>query len=415
MEIEFGKIEIDRPEEEAQIPKVKNILEEFFGKRKIKNFSRIYIANPHQALADDYELKQSSPETLELYFYTAPSNIASDIGHLSDVSVCGKKVATQNGQSDSVVVVGVAPKGFTLIEDESGNQLALAKGNKVWILNDLIHNISESKTAEEVAKTLLNFVIETYLDPPSPDEVRRRVIEKMDEVIKGSFGKAKGELEATVKQLTAELQSLESQIGERIRTLAAKSEMLEIANLRKKPDGEEILQKIERMRFVKNVNFKGGFLNVETQPINIGPFEYGEWKITLKPDAPSYQHPLSGKVRHPYQYAEGHFCMGGFEKEYILAVSAGNYDRAVSLARLEITNYSTSTRMKDLEEYLTAHMGKEKFNKLMKTIKDEHSPDSDGLQFSSVVGSKVTFVATKNAKDGHPVATSERIVIDYVV
>jgi hypothetical protein len=412
MEIEFGTLEFDREEETAQQPKLQQILSNYFGKRKLKNYTSVFLSNPHQALSDDYEPSDVNKSRLEVYFYSAPSIVSADVTRLSNISVNGSAIGLQNGQSDSISVKKL-PKNFFTITDENGFQLAIALNNKVWILNDLLHNVTEAPASEDTMKRILDFVFDTYLDPPTPEELRKRTLDKMDSIIKNNFNRAKGQLESEVKNATGELQAQETRIGELIRLLAYKSDMLNIANQRKAPKGEDILQKIERMPYVKNVTFRNNNLFVETNPITIGPLEYGVWSIGLEPDSPRYTNPVFPKVRHPYQYSEGNFCMGGFQNEYVMKVSSGDFDRALTLARLEITNYSTSTKMMPVEDFLKETMGRAKFEKHIESVKEEHFPKADGVMISTIIGSKVCYVASIRASDGHQVPSVERFEINY--
>ena len=414
MEINFGKFgeEDENPPIKAEeLQAIKDFITSAFNTMKIKGYTSVYVAGPHQCFSEDFPPKHSSKDVLEVYFYSLPASLANSLIKIENIVSNGSAINLREGQKDSIKVEG-SPAGYKMIEDEEGKQIAMVQENKIWILPDLLHNVGTSKESLEAAKDVLHFISDMYFNPPTEADLRQRTIKKIEEVIKGNFNRNKKSLEDHVKSITSELQQREQQIAQTIRNLAYESELLELANKRIMPKAETICHNIEKMPFVKKVSFKNGTLNIDTNPISIGPFNYGSWNIQLNSDLPAFTHEANG-VRHPYEYEYHGFCMGGFANNYVLSTNSGEFDKALAICRLEITNYSTETRMKSIEDFLKKIMGTAAFNKVLKAVKEENFPDADGVIISKINGSTVTYIATKKATDGHEVPTVKSVEINY--
>ncbi len=414
MEIIFGKFgeeDEEPPIKAEELKTIKNFLESTLNTLKLKGYKSVYVANPHQCFSEDFEPKQSEKDILELYFYSMPVGANASLGRIENITQNGGQILLREGQKDSIKIE-VVPSGCKIIEDDEGKQIALVQENKVWILNDLLHNVGTFTDAQQAVREALRFIADMYFNPPTEVELRQRAAEKIASLIKENFNRHKKSLEERVKSLSSELQQREAQIAQNIRSLAYESELLELANKRIMPKADVIMYNIDKMPFIKKVSFKGGQLTVDTNPISIGPFEYGSWNIVLALDNPVFKHEATG-VRHPYEYEDHRFCMGGFAGNYVLATNSGEYDKALAICRLEITNYSTETRMKSIEDFLKKIMGAVVFNKILRVVKEENFPDAEGVIISKINGSTVTYVATMKATDGHEVPTVKSVEINY--
>jgi hypothetical protein len=158
-----------------------------------------------------------------------------------------------------------------------------------------------------------------------------------------------------------------------------------------------------------------GMLSVATHDILLGPYNYGKWIITLAESNPQMQHEQWLKEIHPYEYSSNHtFCLGGFVDTYVKAMHAGLLDKALAVCRMEITNYSTETKMQPLEKWLSKTMGKAKFDKICESIIAKHfNGEVKDIMISSINGTEVTYVGVKERSDGSRGSTGQRVVIDY--
>ncbi len=408
----FGEEDEDPPIKSSELQSLKDFITSLVNTLKLKGYNSVYVAGPHQCYSQEYEPKTSQKDILEIYFYSLPAGLNAELDRIDQLIANGNTIVLREGQKDSIKISSV-PAGYKTIEDDEGRQIALIQGNQMWVLNDLLHNVGTSTEAQSVAKDVMRYIVDMYFNPPTEEELRKRAAEKINAIIDEHYGKHTKDLEQRVKSLTADLQERERQIAQSVRNLAYESEMLDLAKKRVKPNAELIMRNMEKMAFVKKIYFKNGVITVDTHPISIGPLEYGSWTIQLTPDLAKFTHEVRGSVRHPYEYDDGRFCMGGFERNYALATSSGEFDKALTICRLEITNYSTETRQKPLEDFLKKIMGTAKFNRVLKEVKEEKFPDADGVLISKIGGATVTFIATKKATDGHEVPTVQSVEINY--
>jgi hypothetical protein len=409
----FGEEDEDPPIKPSDLQSLKDFITSLVNTLKLKNYREIYVAGPHQCYSQEYEPRTKQKDILEIYFYSLPDGLSGDFDRIDQIVANGNTIVLREGQKDSIKILSTTAS-YKSIEDDEGRLIALIKDNQMWVLCDLLHNVGTSTEAQSVAKDVMRYIVDIYFNPPTEVELRKRAAEKIDAIIEEHFGKHTKDLEQRVKSLTADLQERERQLAQSVRNLAYESEMLDLAKRRVKPNAEQIMRNMEKMPFVKKIYFKNGVVTVDTKPINIGPFEYGSWTIQLTQDIAKFTHEVqSASVRHPYEYEDHRFCMGGFERNYALAVSSGEFDKALTICRLEITNYSTETRQKPLEDFLKKIMGTARFNKVLKEVREEKFPDADGLFISKIGGATVTFIATKKAADGHEVPTVKSVEINY--
>jgi hypothetical protein len=408
----FGEEEEEPPIKPAELQSIKDFIVSLVNTLKLKDYRAVYVSEPHQLYSQEYEPSTKQKDILEIYFYSLPEGLNAELDCVNQFVTNGSTVVLREGQRDSFKINSV-PADYKVIEDNEGVQLALIKGNQMWILCDLLHKVGESTEAQNVAKDVMCYIVDVYFNPPSEAEIRKRAAEKINSIIEEYFGKHTKDLEQRVKSLSVDLQERERQIAQNVRQLAYESDLLDLAKKRIKPNAELIIRNMEKMAFVKKIYFKNGIVTVDTHPISIGPFEYGSWEIQLAPDLAKFSHEAQN-VRHPYEYEDHRFCMGGFERNYALATSSGEFDKALTICRLEITNYSTETKQRPLEDYLKKIMGTARFNKILREVREEKFPDADGVIISKINGSIVTFIATKKAADGHEVPTVQSVEINYV-
>lgn len=422
MKVKFGKFgeeEEDPPIKSEDLQKVKDFLEQVTNIVKLPGYESAYIACPHQTFSEDYEPSKHEPDVLEVYLYSLPTTVAVQRmpnGILDRISINGSKtVNLYKGQKNTLLVLNV-PSNYRTIEDLNGQIIAVTHENKIWIMNDIVHEVATNPDALATAEAILRFIYNDFINPPSQAVIQQRIMEKIDILLKGRNNNALQNLKERIKNDEQNVNSLQQQLLQAIKNLTYNANTLNALKSIKPTSGEEIFKNINKMKFVNKISVSKDTLVVNTIPIKIGPFDFGSWIISINPNStqtPYLKHQAEG-VKHPYEHSvESGYCMGGFINEFANAIETGKYDRAIAVTRMEITNYSVDTKMHDIESFLKKTMGTSDFNKAIKTVKDEHFSDSDGIAISKISGDKITFVATKKGVDGREIPTVKKVEIDY--
>ena len=391
---------------------VKGLLTKFFSPLKWDKFDTVYIAYPHQCYSEDYELSKPKPNTLEIYLYSLPSAVSADSARTDRFTFGSDGVSLYSGQQDCVTFSGATPKSYSLIEDAEGRKIALRKENRIWVLNDLYHGSDKESGVEKTAGQVLQYLIDNAINPPSPEELRHRMLETIDKQIKSQVSAAKKNIQNQAKNFEAELKTAEARVTQLVEQLSYQNMLLDAMETVKRPQAEDVINHIEHMPYVDTYKFANGNLTVYTKPISIGPLEYGPWEIQLCAGTPTFIHDVKGKQRHPYEYADGHYCMGGFAELYADAILRGEYDKALNLCRLEITNYSTTTKQVSLEEFLSKRMGKN-FEKILKDVAGQFQEKVDSVQISKINGNEVTYIGLVQKPNGEKVQTAQKLELTY--
>jgi len=408
IEIKFGEFEEVEKTDEA-----KASITKAFARVKSDKYTSIYAAYPHQCYSDEYEPAISDAQTLEVYFYSLPSTLTADSMRGNDFELePGVTTGLYSGQRDLVNFAGGVPTGYTSIEDSRGQRFAIAKDNKIWILYDLYHGLNTEPGVSTIAEVMLNYLVDTHICPPSTAELRTRMIESIDKQIKAQVSQSKKNVAAEAKRLESEASEAQRRFIELTEKLSYQNTLLEMCESVKRPQASDIVSHIEKIPYVEKLKFTGGSLTVYTKEISCGPLKFGKWEIKLVKELPVLDHDMKGSERHPYEYGDGHFCLGGFTDLYINAMLRGELDKALSLCRLEITNYSTTTKQVPIEEYLSKRMGKE-FKKHMESVKLQFKTKVDDVTISKITGNEVTYIGVIRKPDGGSVPTTEKLEVTY--
>ena len=388
--------------------KLKEYLTEFFDRVKSPKYNSVFIAYPHQAYEDGYAAPEPEDDQLELYIFSLPSGTGANTQRKPTIYIDGKAFNLVSGQQDFLTPTSLTHKEELFADNNE--LLALGDKNRVWITCDLFHKFSEDVNAEHFIKPCLKAVVDKFINPPSAEELEARLAEALSKNLQTVAKVALKDCENRLKALENELHAQETRQSSLIQDTAKERSYYDYLKSAKEIDGASIVAKIKKYPYVTKILFERGTLAAETSPINIGPLEFGSWKFTLTPTQPVLVHEKQGSVRHPYQYEDGHFCMGGYQKRYVDAISQGNLDIALAICRQEITNYSTETRMVDIEVFLKAIMGK-KLDKLFEEISSKHFTDCKTVRISTIEGKTVTYIGLK--RSDQEVHTAERAVIEY--
>ena len=125
-----------------------------------------------------------------------------------------------------------------------------------------------------------------------------------------------------------------------------------------------VIEKLVKLPFVDSVTASQQSLTIQTKNIFVGKFYLGNYKIVIP--IQHWTHPniftpiKDHSVFHPYQYNHRHrdlgtadqFCFGTYNEIYVKCVENCLFDQALMAILKVLTNYSTGTRMNDIESYL---------------------------------------------------------------
>lgn len=407
MKIKFGEFE-----EVEEVTKVKEFLTEYFESVKPDKFESIFLAYPHQCFSDSYQPAKKLPETLEIYVFSLPEELekAVQINRIEMIDPVGGNLFELYGsQRDTFRINGALPKDFNEVKDTQNIRLAVQRENQLWILFDLFHKFgSDSNIKKSNIEAVMNLISETIIHPLSEEEQEARLAKELGKTMMSSVTEQVHRLEAEVKAYEADIKTNESRTSQLLREYNDRQILIEQLSQTKKPNAQDMISKIKNMNLVEKFYLQGMIPTIETKQITLGPFNYGSWTIGLAKNNPRMKHECSGSVPHAYEYKEsGEFCMGGFQRDYQNAMARGQLDIALSVARIEITNYSITTRMNSIEVYLRKIMGKD-FDKILEKVRTDKFKTSDNIFISQIYGLEVTFIGTKDGSE-----TGERVVIKY--
>lgn len=404
MKIKFGEFE-----EVESVESVQKFLTEYFESFKSKDFDSVYIAYPHQCFSDDYVPSRESERQLEIYLYSLPSKIKGEPKRgdslYYDENTGGELI---NGQRDFLSVTAV-PAGYKLCKDIDTKPFAVCKDNQIWILYDIGHKLGVDNSVKTSSlKMMLDGVNDQFLDPPSQEDLEKRFLKALGQRVSAETKNMMKDAEANIKKYEVDLKASEDRVRQLMRSFASQRDLLEALKLVPTTDVTGVLDKVRKMPMVKKMEFAGKSIQVETNPITLGPLNFGTWQITLRDDLPSFTHSKFSEVLHPYEYSHHAYCMGGWTDSYMNAMKQGQLDVALAICKMEIVNYELSTKMNLIEPFLTAMMGKKVLWDLYEKIRKDKFKDCDTIQISEINGKDVTFVG-KQANT----RTQQREVISF--
>ena len=396
-------------------PYAKQLLTEFFEKQKSKLYDGVYITYPHQCLSEQYAPHHSSDDILEIYIYSLPESVTATPVRKEYFLFGGKEIRCFKGQGDGFTFASL-PKDHVLLTDDAGQQYGLKYGNKIWIAFDICHSMSAAdKSADKLFESIFATLADEVIDPPSIEELEQRLVKKIQRLVNKSRDDSIEAFKNDIHVLESETSLSQERFALLIRNLSGKHSQLELVEQSKPKNGQEIINRIKTFKWIDKVFIQKGMLSVATHDILLGPYNYGKWTITLAESNPQMQHEQWLKEIHPYEYSSNHtFCLGGFVYTYVKAMHAGLFDKALAVCRMEITNYSTETKMHPLEKWLSKTMGEAKFNRIHKNIiETKFNNEVKDIMISAINGTEVTYVGVKERPDGSRGSTGQRVVIDY--
>lgn len=373
---------------------------------KTDKYNQIYVAYPHMLFSDDYKPEKSSKKQLEIYMFSLPKVFGScEITRHSSFIFNGEEYFLDAGQKDTLEPQGGIPAGYTEVFDETGKRVAIHKDNQLWILSDLFHRVTSGSTVLATSATSSFMgIIQEIISPLSPEEKAKIYQKNITKFIMKSVEKNFQYLNNDLEHKKRNLQAIEKDFIARLKDFQTQTKLVESLELIGEEDALKIVQDILIMPFVESVESRGlNEMIVKTKKIHLGPFNYGKWTITysIRRDKVIMQN--EGKVIHPYCFGSGEYCFGGFTDNLYTYINAGQFNNALAIVRMLITNYSISTAMHKIEPYLQSVMGKKKFedalNSLIKT--PEFSAENYFLKISTIIGNKIT-VTGKRRSEANP-------------
>ena len=420
MLVKFGEFEeVEKPDE------IKSYLRSYFERITSNKYKTIYIAYPHQSFSEEYQPEIDKEETLQLYIFSIPSTINAEPSRFDLFNFNDIPYSLSSGQRDVLKVTGALPKGYTKITDEKNQTFALSKDNKIWILNDLFHNFKVESTStgaitsstpintmETLLEPFLVWLKETAISPLTPEEIKAKLLTKIEVMLNSTFKVEMTKVKERIKANRNEVKNQETRLVDLIRTLSRDEHILKTYESAPKKTPSQIIDKVMSMPFVKEIHFVSGQIVIDSNPVSVGPFNYGSWQVFINNDHVEIEHENKGSVLHPYEYEDHHFCFGGFNNEIYRSLEEGDLANIVSLCRMEITNYATSTKMHEIEPFLKKTTGAKTFNQEMEKIRATHLPNCDNVNISAVDGKKFTFIGLKNV-DGRTIPTASKVEINY--
>jgi hypothetical protein len=306
----------------------------------------------------------------------------------------GRQYSLLEAQRDTIPFAPM--NGYNEIQDESGQTFAIFKDNKCWILIDVIHRLGDSSSyATEQWPAVLQAVFSQIVQPITPEErqalAEKKIVKQIFESAKDNFGNFKAQRDAFAK----DAESYQRNLLETLRQLTTYESLLKNMANYSEDDARKVLDKIKSLPFFESLSCSGGTPIVNTKEIQLGPLNYGKFTMYMI-NYPKMTH--EAKAMHPYEFHDhNEFCIGGFASAYTQATHSGEYDKAFMILRMLITNFSTSTRMNSVEEFLQSSMGKRGYEKAIKELCEQAKIPFDDydVAFSSILGNEITLLATR--------------------
>ena len=391
MNIELGCVNGNKPEE------VQPVLNKAFGDlAAIGPYKNLFVSGVHLKSWKDCKPDSSSKAKMEMYVFSSPNDSTSCQFYDKPTSYKfkGKQFTFSQGQADRISFTDSPLVDYDEMADDKGVPIAYRKDNKVWILTDLFHDIKNEGAITGFMTELIKFI-----------EGREHYGIDFVDLIVGASGKiGKEQLDRLKSEASAQessVASLQEQYGNSLKELVIRNKRLSEYKMLDKANLKIMAQRLLSHKFVSKIlPYNEDGIIVVTKPITNGPFEYGEWKITIAPsvavDKAITQLYFCGR-EHPYQYSDQQrVCLGGFLSEIIGDISMGKWDDALNYYILWVTNYSPSTQIHDLIPFLEKTMGTEEFNMVFnKLCAPEISPDTHNpIKISSIYGDEMTIIAT---------------------
>ena len=401
MNVTFGPFD-----DVSDIEFCKSIITNFFQLLKHPKIDQVYVAVPHMLYSDDgFEPSTKSSKRVEIYFFSSPKEVGmSATRQLSRLHLNGQIFSLPRGQGDTINTPEGTPipSEFEEFKDEAGELFALSKANKFWVLMDAVHAVSPTGNSAEPLTAILTLITERFT-PLSPEEKRKMQEQKFIAwlLIKSKSGFS--EVETIYNQRLLNVQAYQNQYQTALKDFVAWKQVKENLKPLSEDDAKEVIKRLWALPFVEDVSF-GTNVVVKTKEITLGPFNYGKWTFELVPNNPL----ILSENRdfdscHPYSYSDrGHFCLGGFVEPYATAMQNCEMDKAASILKLLITNYMVTTRMNNLEPFLTRTMGEKEFQQALNELLRKHdiNPDNyERLEIASVLGNEITLTG-KEVKTG---------------
>ena len=402
MNVTFGPFD-----DVSDIEYCKSVIMNFFQLLKHPKVDEVYVAVPHMLYSDDgFEPSTKSSKRVEIYFFSSPKDVGmSNTRQLSRLHLNGQIYALVRGQGDTInpkVVefeTALIPSEFDQFKDEAGELYALGKANKFWVLMDVMHGVGPSSGNSIDPLTAILTVITEGFTPLSLEEKRKMQEQKFIAwlLLKSKNGFA--EVDTIYNQRLQNVQAYQTQYQTALRDFVAWKQVKENLRPLSEDDAKEVIKRLWALPFIKDVSF-GMNVVVRTKEITLGPFNYGKWTFEMIPTNPSIL-PEKRDLDpfHPYSWGDhGRFCLGGFVEPYATAMQNCEMDKAASVLKLLITNYMITTRMHNLEPFLTRTMGEKEFHEAFNKLLREHDIKPDDykkLEIASVLGNEITLTGTE--------------------
>lgn len=392
MKVTFGKLD------EVEYPDfIKGILDEILQYQKSEKYDEIYICCPHMIYSDEFEPSEKSDKRIDVYIFSTPSSI----GTCSQISfpilqIDSTNFSLNSGQRDTLLPLDIPREYLKFLNAEVDDKpYMLIRDNKVWILTDIVHQVGDQSRANVIEKVFQQ--ITDHFGLKVDLEEKAKILRKklLDIVI----SRAKNRhitLKENLHTYEANVRTRQQQLQRALRDFLNQKHIMESLKILTKKEAKVLVSNLLELPFVKDISVDyEGNIRVLTNNIILGTFDYGEWDIRLHDN---YAIMYSGiEEYHPYEFDDreerGEFCMGGFEESYISAMLECDYGKALTVLKMLLTNYSRSTTIHDLEDFLQAIMGGSRFEKAIKELcKKGGMKRKNFTSISSIMGNEITLV-----------------------
>ena len=382
----------------------------------VKTFDSLYVSYPHMEYTNPYhEPERRKDSQLELYLFGVPTDVEQTKSRVTTLTLNAEPIALAGEQQICLQPTAVPPS-FTPFKDDNGQIYALRRDNQIWVLLDLGHNIVGG--ASDVPLTaVLQAVLGELIAPLSQEDKNRIIDAKLAKTVAGNIEKGYESLKASMTTKQKNFEEYEKAFQTAYKEYIRAKKIIESIVLPNEAECLQVLTKLRSLAFVQSLGLgKHSFLQVSTKEILLGPLNYGKWNIEFGESFPwFYPQNYARESAHPNDHLEdGNFCMGGFAKSYIDATQEGDLEKAMVIARYEITNYIPSQCLRPVEPFLAHIMGAKPFEEALQELASKAKPSIDSkkykVQISSVFGTEITLVGSRLSRDSSDPETTRGVV-----
>jgi hypothetical protein len=320
---------------------------------KINGFRKLKLNIIHGKESEHSTGRLSANDMLYIYMFSIPKQVPNDdrdMLHHDDVKLNGETVKLTGGQGDSYGISDkwIRDNNFTGIKSDDGKLLAVRDRNSLWILFDLLH---EQGSVDLVSKFILNNAFGSV------------AVEHID--ISEAFGRFYGQyisdelgrLRSRKSDAERNLQGKEAEIQRVYQDFARVTRDIDGAEgeLKKLEDGQsDMLQRILNIPEIDHARVTPNKLIVVTNPINLGGFDIGPYKIILTRGSGITMNAVNYRSdwdkHHPHVTSGGSVCWGTL-RDVSKYYASGEWDTVMVCAIKLLMSYNGSDSYMKIERW----------------------------------------------------------------